>query len=237
MKKAIFLLFLSNLCLGVSLHAQIINGSFTDGLNGWTQVPNTNAITVNTSNPPTSATADVFITSTDIGDPSYQSSESASPTAIQNALGAALPASNNGTQPAQDGQAIYQEFTLTAPAAVMFEYKSSSADDPFNDGVGYSITNVASITSGDPLPGIFHLLSNSQSSYVQVTSTELAAGTYILGFAAYNTGDEYEPTDIQISEISVPEPATWLLAACGFLAVGTLAARRLGRTCSVSSVA
>jgi hypothetical protein len=90
--------------------------------------------------------------------------------------------------------------------------------------VGYSLVNVADITVGDPTPGVLNTLSNSIGS-TSVTSAELSAGTYILGFVAYNTHDNQYATTLNVSDVSLadaPEPSTYLLVGTG---LGLLAFR------------
>jgi hypothetical protein len=214
MRKFGFLLFLSNLCLGLSLHAQITNGSFSGGLSGWTQL-----------GAPTASGGTAIITSTDAtphdtGAPDAPGSDTASD--IQTTLGVVLPNTNDIFAPT-DGQAIFQEFSLSSSNQVTFTYSSSSDDDSVFDGVGYSITRVSDISLGDPYPGTFYSLSNSIVS-TSVTSTELSAGTYFLAFVAYNTSDNQYATTINVSDVALaeaPEPSTILLLTCG-LGLGLL---------------
>jgi hypothetical protein len=81
-------------------------------------------------------------------------------------------------------------------------------------------------------PGTFYALSNSIGT-TSVTSPELAAGTYYLGFVAYNTQDNRISTTLDVSDVALaeaPEPSTILLLGCG-LGLGVLLFRLRRERC------
>jgi hypothetical protein len=217
MRKFGFLLFLSNLCFGLSLHAQIVDGSFTHGYTGWTLVGLAQNSIPDSSTPPSDASFDALISSTTSayeGDPT-NGSDSATVSQLNSALGVTLPGSA-GSSTVVDGQAIVQSFSLASSGVLTFEFASSSEDYSSYDQVGYVLDNA------------FHALSKGQSSYTSSGSISLGAGSHTLGFVAYNTGDNFSPTEINVANVEVtelPEPATWLLLACG-CGILALAGRR-----------
>jgi hypothetical protein len=208
MRKFGFLLFLSNLCLCVSLHAQIVNGSFSTGtFSGWSILGNP---TIDSGTPPSGAAHGALISTTNTDD----IPDSVTYDEIQNSLGVILPSTNIGTEAPVNGEAIYQTITLTAPSTLTFQYQTLFQDAryPTTDEIGYSLTNTAQITGENPDPGTFYSIDASTlDSYTTITSSVIAPGTYILGFIAYNTDDEHGLTQFEVSEIDVPEPATWML--------------------------
>jgi hypothetical protein len=203
------------------VHAQIVNGSFSGGLTGWNQLGS-----------PTATDGTAIITSTDSGgdgEPDATGSDTA--TDIELTLGASLPNTNDIFGPT-DGQAIFQEITLTSSNQITFTYSSSSDDYSTNDAVGYVLTNVADVSNENLYPGTFYALSNSIGT-TSVTSPELAAGTYYLGFVAYNTQDNRISTTLDVSDVALaeaPEPSTILLLGCG-LGLGVLLFRLRRERC------
>jgi hypothetical protein len=215
MKRSFLLILLGIFVSGVASQAQVLNGSFADGFTSWSLLGNP---TVDTSSPPSNATADAVISSTN----SLTTSDSVSASTIESTLGVILPATNDGTEAPQNGEAIYQTITLTIPEVLTFEYETTAVDSlSTNDNVGYSLTNTALISGSTPDPGTFVALGKPQSPYATVTSDVIAPGTYILGFVAYNTNDEFGNTSFSVSDIEAPEPVAWtlMLAGVGCLAV------------------
>jgi hypothetical protein len=222
MRKFGFLLFLSNLCLCVSLHAQIVNGSFSTGtFSGWSVL---GMPTIDTSTPPTGATAGAIINSTNTNATLFPPGSGVDYTTIQDDLHLILPSTNDGTESPLNGQAIYQTITLTAPATLTFEYQPTAEDFyyPSADNIGYSLTNVDSITASDADPGVFYSVDAGASGYTLVTSDVIAPGTYILGFISYNTGPPSGLTSFEVSDIEVPEPTAWMLMSGGLVLLAGL---------------
>jgi hypothetical protein len=210
MTTRLFLLFFLNIALvGITAHGQIVNGSFsTDDFTGWSVL---GSPTVDTSTPPADATADAVISTTNTLDPL----DGVDYTTIQNTLGVILPSTNIGTESPVNGEAIFQTITLTVPTQLTFEFQMTAQDTRIltTDEVGYSLTNVASITSSDPDPGTFYALDAAEplNSYSSVTTDTIAPGTYYLGFIAYNTADDHGLTSFDVSDIAeAPERAAVL---------------------------
>jgi hypothetical protein len=217
MKKPYFLLIFGNLIASCFLlHAQVTNGSFsTDDFSGWTVLGNP---TIDTSTPPAGATAGAVISSTNTLD----TPDAVDYTTIQNTLGVILPSTNIGTEAPVNGEAIFQTITLTVPTQLTFEYQMTAQDTRIltTDEVGYSLTNVGSITSSDPYPGTFYALDDAEplDVYSPVTTDTIAPGTYYLGLIAYNTADNHGLTSFEVSDVGeAPEPATWMLMVGGLV--------------------
>ena len=223
MIKTAFVLFVGNIiCAAFPAAAQISNGMFTDGYTDWTLVGLASTATPDKSDPPPGSlanAADALISSTSSayeGDPT-NAANSATADQLQMAFGDITLPGSNGDPTVVDGQAIYQTFNLTAPGTLTFEYKTSSHDFSVYDRVGYILQDPSS-----PMNSDFHGLANNSGGYVAIAPIVLTAGTYKLGFIAYNTGDNFSATQIQVGDVevaTVPEPGVWLLLALG---VGSL---------------
>jgi hypothetical protein len=203
MRKIGFLLFLSNLFLGLSLHAQILNGSFTAGLTDWDQL---GSVSTGSANPPGGTYADVSSTNGSGGASVVDT--------IDGALNVVLPNTDITYTPTQ-GQAIYQDFSLSQTSTLSFEFSYSTFDNFPYDSAGYV------------LDGVYHQLEQTPpsqqltpSAYQTVGNIELSAGEHQLAFVSYNTGDDTTSTHLYVTDIEVPEPATFILTGIGLVVLG-----------------
>jgi hypothetical protein len=214
MRKIAFLLIFGNFIFGaISLHAQIMNGSFIDGLTGWTSLGSPQIGADNL--PPTGS--DALISSTDAGGSpgSPQPDSPASDTAsdIESILGiTSLPAADFDYPPT-DGQALYQTFALKTSSTLTFSYSFATNDESPFDSVGYVLngvyTQIRETGPTDPTPTAY-------TPYL--AAINLDPGTYTLGFVAFNTDDNNGDTSLYVTDVSleaIPEPGTWMLMACG----------------------
>lgn len=223
MRKPAFLLIFSNILLGaISLHAQIVNGSFTEGTNGfdgWTLlgVP---AVVDTVPLPPFGLTA-AQIQSTDTGTTSgaASSSNSVSAAEIDTTLGVTLP-QTSGSNPTQEfgyfsattGEAIYQTFTLSDAGTLSFDYSYQTNDyHPF-DSVGFVLNGT--YTELVATPAYTGSTISTLTPYTNY-SIDLAPGTYTVAFVAYNTNDTYSSTSLFVTDVTVPEPMAWMLILAG----------------------
>jgi hypothetical protein len=221
MRKFGFLLFLSNLCFCVSLHAQILDDSFSDGFTLWTPVGSPSAGA--NGNAPSVGGTDAMISSTDDGGGSGYGPGSATAADIESALGiTSLPAQDFAYSPF-DGQAIFltHPFTLTSTEELTFSYSYASNDEYPYDSVGYVLNGVYTQIQQSPLPSDSP---ESATAYVPYPEITLTPGTYNLGFVAFNTPDGNGNTTLYVTDVEVsPEPSTWLLVMCGLPALALLA--------------
>jgi len=241
MKKIAFLLVASAFILGNSsfLRAQtIVNGSFATGdFTGWTTLGSVQALTSGGPTPPI-GTTQAYIQSTDEVSPG----SSVSAATINSALSTSLPATfDTGTQffgpgpfTAENGQAIYQSFTLGSTATLSFAYSFQSDDIYPFDNVGYVLDGVYTQLARPENPLIGG--PTTPTDFTDVTLT-LSSGSHTLGFVAYNTNVTPDPNDTQgstgiyvtnVSVESVPEPSAWgllLLSAVGLIVVSKVRSR------------
>jgi len=220
-----------------SATAQILNGSFTTGdLSDWQVLGDPSVIASGTP-----ATLDgsnqAFIQSTDGVNPDVSASATLIAATLLTPDTILPPTYNNDlddlsspygvANPAENGQAIYQTFTLSSAATLTFAYSFQTDDYQGFDSTGYTLdgnyyqlaipTNVYPATDPDPTP------------YTTV-NLSLTAGTHTLGFVAYNTNepavanseDTEGPTTLFVSDIAtivVPEPSASGMILFGMLAL------------------
>jgi hypothetical protein len=220
MRKIAFLLIFGNIIFGAaSLHAQIVNGSFSDGLTGWTSLGNPAVVT---DNPSLSSTTAAQVQSTnnsgDAGSGPLNTADSVSVTDIDTALSTTLP-SVDGKTPTV-GEGLYQSFTLGGAATLSFHTSYATFDSSPLDSAGYVLDGTYTQLYATP-----NLSQPTPSAYQNYT-IPLSAGSHTIAFVAYNTFDEGYTTSLFITDVSIiPEPATWLLLALGL--GGLVAAIRL----------
>lgn len=211
MRKNIFLLVLCSLAFGFTASsAQIVNGSFTTDLSGWTQL---GSPTQGSSNPPGGTYANISSTNDDAiaGAPASN---------IAAALHVILPFTDVIYAPT-DGQAIYQYFLLAHPETLSFKYAYSTFDIYPQDSAGMTLDG--QYTQFQQTPATQQI---TPSSYMTVANVQLSAGEHQLGFVSYNTGDTSASTHIYITDIEladVPEPGIWRLVAVGLAGLFALA--------------
>jgi hypothetical protein len=204
MTKFGFLLFLSNLCLCVSLHADIVNGSFTqgsDGFTGWTQLGST---TTGSASPPGGTYANISSTNGTGGVSVVDT--------IDTKLHVVLPDTDLIYAPTE-GEAIYQGFSLSQPGTLSFEFAYSTFDDFPQDSAGYVLDGQYTELEQTP-----PTQQTTPSAYQLVSDIPLSAGAHQLAFVSYNTGDDTSSTHIYVTDIQVtgaPEPEAWVLMAAG----------------------
>jgi hypothetical protein len=225
MKKISFLLIFVALLGNISqLRAQILNGDFSSGLDNWTSLGNPTSGSVGIS--PPSGTTEAVIQSTDS---TVDPSDAVSVSTIEGTLLVTLP-STSGTPPPSslvppgtfsptNGEAIYQEFTLTTESVLSFAYSYQTNDySPF-DSVGYTLGTTGSAATYTQLvatPAYSGPGETPQTDYTTLTLT-LGPGEYTLGFVAYNTRDEEGSSTLYIAnaQTTVPEPKEYVLIILG----------------------
>jgi hypothetical protein len=241
MKKIVFSLIIGALFLGhgTRLHAQILNGSFSTGdFTDWTVVGGSSGgpqvITPSTTlppgviapTPPAGTTTQALVQSTD-SDGSYTMSAPVgsitSPGSIDAALNTTLPSTTNsnplydtGTFAPDNGQAIYQTFTVSSAATLTFAYSYQTNDGYPYDSVGYVLDGVyTQLVTTPPYPQAPNPAPNPDpTTYVFVAPLTLSAGQHTLGFVAYNTDGPSDSTSLYVTDITtaaVPEPSAWVL--------------------------
>jgi hypothetical protein len=229
MKRLILPVFVGIALSGSAAQAQITNGSFsegTDGFTGWSQLGSPSA--GGNGNAPSVGGTDAMITSTNDGGSGVSS---AADTAgdIERTLGiTSLPSADFVFQP-YDGQAIYltKPFTLTSTADLTFSYSYASNDEYPFDSVGYVINGTYTQIQQSPLP---HNSPEAATPYTAYSDIELGPGTYNLGFVAFNTDDGNGATTLYLTDVELsPEPGTWLLLVCALPTLALLARTVRGR--------
>ena len=159
---------------------------------------------------------------------------SASIATIDAALNNGLPSTANsdplyptGTFSPDNGQAIYQTFSLSSEATLTFAYSYQTNDGYPFDSAGYVLDSVyhpLEITPPYPSTGA----NLTPMAYTFVSPITLGAGSHTLGFVAYNTDGPADSTSLFVADVStseVPEPSTWVLLVFG--CVGLAFTRKL----------
>src|ERR1700683_5354596 len=239
MKKIVFLLIVGALFVGngSQLHAQILNGSFSTGdFTDWTTAGGTSSgptVVTSGATPPTGTTA-ALIQSTD-GDSSGAQSAQVGPITttgtIDEVLGVTLPPTTNsnplydtGTFTPDNGQAIYQTFSVSTASTLTFAYSYQTNDGYPYDSVGYVLDGrYTQLVQTPPYPS-----SSTPTPYTFVAPLSLSAGPHTLASVAYNTNGRADSPSLYVTDVStsaVPEPGEWALMILGGL--GLLWARKL----------
>lgn len=240
------------------INGSFTTGDFTGwntvgGTSGGPQVLTTSATLPTGVTPPTPPTGSTqaLIQSTDGDD---TGATSATVAAIETAFNAAdavnttynaliLPSTYNdnpslyypytsGPFVPDNGQAIYQTFTLSSEATLTFAYSYQTFDGYPFDSAGYVLDgNYSPLAPPSATPaGTTPPYPSSDTpnlvptAYVFVSPITLSAGTHTLGFVAYNTQGPADSTSLYVTDISVPEPGEWALMLLG--AVGLIFARK-----------
>jgi len=243
------------------LQAQILNGSFTDTSSGstsgfadWTLVgggtdqttgpvvlTNLSALPsgVIPPTPPSGTTTQAFLQSTD---EDFDMAMSASGATLNSKLHVLLGLSTTDTNlldatfgqtfPATNGQAIYQTFSVNAPATLSFAYSTQSDDYYPYDSAGYVLDGIyTSLITQPPYTDPF-VPNETPTTYATKTLTlGLTTGTHTLAFVAFNTGGHAASTSLFVTDVSadvVPEPSQWELLLMGLFGLFLVRKLRLG---------
>lgn len=221
MKKTAFLLVVAALFLANSshLHAQISNGSFTDGFTGWTVIKGSSggpqvltstaplSISYNNNNytgldvgqvtpptPPTGTTQALIQGPTSDTTGAYSASAATIETALGTTLASTQGPDDLGADPGTfiplNGQAIYQTFTTTNATTLSFDYSFQTFDFYPFDEAGYVLN------------GVYHDLAQPSEDYN----------------SWYNDGPSLTPTLYKNVSLSLNTPGTYTL---GFVAYET----------------
>lgn len=211
------------------LHAQIFaDGDFSTGTftgSGWTLL---GTPTVVSSNPPPSGSLySAEIQSTDASEPDTGTGVSTSIIASDLGISSGNLPSTEGTPPGgefgifgpQNGQAIYQTFSLDTAGTLSFEFSYQTADWSPYDSVGFVLDGVYTQLVATPVYNP-SAPTTPDAYQLYVDPVALGAGTHTLGFVAYNTGTSdytsgYSSTTLYVGDITVPEPGTWVLFGLG----------------------
>jgi hypothetical protein len=197
--RRLFLLTLLNISGWTCAQAQFVqitNGSFSDGFNGWTRLPdNADGPSVDsTVNPPSGGGYDAVISSTDGAATYGAGSNSPAPgsdsaTDIENTLGIKSLPSADFTYSPTDGQAIYQTFTLTEAEYLSFDYSFATDDEAPYDSVGYTVNGAYTQIQEPTTP-------EGPTPYAASGAILLQPGTNQIGFVAFNTADNNGATTL-----------------------------------------
>jgi hypothetical protein len=217
---------------GAFARAQVTNGGFESGdLTGWTFVGTATASGTSSGQPPLEGNFQAVIsTPAGAGTVSRTNLE----TFLELTSGTLLPL-NGGPQDFGGGSAIKQIFTVQNGDVIKFLWdfipNGSNANAGKNDSVFFTL-HLQGVTSSSftILDQTSNHPSGTPGGYMSFATAPLAAGTYLLGFAAYDSigiGSDSQDPGLLIDRVeAVPEPSAWMLIACGGLVVFFLRARR-----------
>lgn len=224
--------------------ANLVNGSFESGLNGWSSLGDVSTVTSAIGVTPPEGSLQAFLTtSSRIGDShNFSGIDAALAADLATFLGVA--AADLGAS--YEGSALSQTFTITESGLLSFRYNFLTTEGGANDfavvilngvitqlAAGADATN-PSLVELDPIFGD----PASETGYQNLSLVLPTAGTYTLAFAVFDANDEFIPSALLVDDVRatfngnvIPEPSTVLLAGLG--GVILLASRR--RTLSASS--
>ena len=218
MLKGPFLLLSLSLLGGVGAQAQIVDGSFSGGLSGWTAL---GVPTVESTYVPSDGSASSALllestnntTDTTFGDPGPLNSQNAdSAQDIENTLDVTLASTGFlGRDNPTNGEAIFQKFSVSAATTLSFEWAYATYDGSPYDSVGYVIGNASTGYAYHELEAT-PIDSQPTPSGYQTAVISVPLGNDTLAFVAYNTGDETHDTSLYVTDVALaPEPPAWLL--------------------------
>ena len=115
------------------------------------------------------------------------------------------------------GEGIYQNFMLSAPAQISFEWSYATYDSSPLDSVGYVLNGVYTELESTPID------TQPNPSPYTLTTIDVPQGPNTLAFVAYDTHDQNYDTQLYVSNVELaPEPPSWLLLAAGLAGLACL---------------
>lgn len=213
--------------LASSASAMVVNGDFSDGINGWDSIGNSGTI---------------FGTGYGL---TYGSGADADD--IENFLGlgsGSLSAVSTSGNPVTNGSALAQTISVEAGDVLTFDFAfftyEDAGEDEYTDFAflsvasagGDDVSNIANTES----PSLMDLYFSATTGIESYSYTFADAGDFILGFGVVNVEDDEVNSGLALDNVAlnggtsttaaVPEPSTVGLLAIGLVGLG-LARKRL----------
>jgi hypothetical protein len=211
--------------------AQLTNGGFESGLTGWSSDGTASAAGTTGGQPPLEGSLQAVIDTPQSGTASQSSLET-----FLELPASSLDAIRDGFNTA-GGSAIKQIFNVQNGDTIQFLWdflpNGSTTNSTQNDTGFFTLhlqgSNGAPVTLSDTTTS-----GGNPTGYHSFQSGPLTAGSWLLGFAAFDSvgtgGNALRPTllidNVQIIA-AIPEPATWLLLLCGIPMVLIFRRRRV----------